>query len=169
MRRGANNNKLIMAKYKFTEDQEKEISGILEKYPVKTSALLPLLTLVQRSDHLVSPGAMVAIGEKLDVSPAYVQSVMSFYTMYHTKKVGKYMILFCINISCQLNGCDKLLEHTARKLNIKVGETTSDEKFTLHREECLAACTEAPMMRVNDTYYGNLTEQRIDQIIDSLD
>ena len=158
-----------MAKYKFTEDQEKEISGILEKYPVKTSALLPLLTLVQRSDQLVSPGAMVTIGEKLDVSPAYVQSVMSFYTMYHTKKVGKYMILFCINISCQLNGCDKLLEHTARKLNIKVGETTSDEKFTLHREECLAACTEAPMMRVNDTYYGNLTEQRIDQIIDSLD
>ena len=158
-----------MAKYKFTEDQEKEISGILEKYPVKTSALLPLLTLVQRSDQLVSPGAMVAIGEKLDVSPAYVQSVMSFYTMYHTKKVGKYMILFCINISCQLNGCDKLLEHTARKLNIKVGETTSDEKFTLHREECLAACTEAPMMRVNATYYGNLTEQRIDQIIASLD
>jgi len=158
-----------MAKYKFTEDQEKEISNILEKYPVKTSALLPLLTLVQRSDQLVSPEAMVAIGGKLDVSPAYVQSVMSFYTMYHTKKVGKYMILFCINISCQLNGCDKLLEHTARKLNIKVGETTSDEKFTLHREECLAACTEAPMMRVNDTYYGNLTEQRIDQIIDSLD
>ena len=158
-----------MEKYKFTEDQEKELSGILKKYPVKTSALLPLLTLVQRSDQLVSPGAMVAIGEKLDVSPAYVQSVMSFYTMYHTKKVGKYMILFCINISCQLNGCDKLLEHTARKLNIKVGETTSDEKFTLHREECLAACTEAPMMRVNDTYYGNLTEQRIDQIIDSLD
>ena len=158
-----------MAKYKFTEDQEKEISNILEKYPVKTSALLPLLTLVQRSDSLVSPGAMIVIGEKLDVSPAYVQSVMSFYTMYHTKKVGKYMILFCINISCQLNGCDKLLEHTARKLNIQVGETTSDEKFTLHREECLAACTEAPMMRVNDTYYGNLTEQRIDQIIDSLD
>ena len=145
-----------MAKYKFTENQEKEISGILEKYPVKTSALLPLLTLVQRSDQLVSPEAMVAIGEKLDVSPAYVQSVMSFYTMYHTKKVGKYMILFCINISCQLNGCDKLLEHTARKLNIEVGETTSDEKFTLHREECLAACTEAPMMRVNDTYYGCL-------------
>ena len=79
------------------------------------------------------------------------------------------MILFCINISCQLNGCDNLLEHTARKLNIRVGETTSAEKFTLHREECLAACTEAPMMRVNDTYYGNLTEQRIDQIIDSLD
>ena len=158
-----------MQEYKFTKEQEKEIARILAKYPVKTSALLPLLTLVQRADQVVSPEAMVAISKKLDVSPAYVQSVMSFYTMYHAKKVGKYMILFCINISCQLNGCDKLLEHTANKLNIKVGETTSDEKFTLHREECLAACTEAPMMRVNDTYYGNLTKQRIDEIIDSLD
>ena len=158
-----------MQEYKFTEKQEKEIACILAKYPVKTSALLPLLTLVQRADRVVSPKAMVAISKKLDVSPAYVQSVMSFYTMYHTEKVGKYMILFCINISCQLNGCDKLLQHTARKLNIKVGETTLDEKFTLHREECLAACTEAPMMRVNDTYYGNLTEQRIDQILESLD
>tara|TARA_Y100000588_G_C14219748_1_gene910482 strand:+ start:726 stop:1202 length:477 start_codon:yes stop_codon:yes gene_type:complete len=158
-----------MSDYKFSKVQEKEISRILVKYPVKTSALLPLLTLVQRADQVISPEAMVAISKKLDVSPAFVQSVMSFYTMYHTEKVGKYMILFCINISCQLNGCDKLLEHTAKKLNIKVGETTSDEKFTLHREECLAACTEAPMMRVNDTYYGNLTEKRIDQIIDSLD
>ena len=158
-----------MSDYKFSKVQENEISRILAKYPVKTSALLPLLTLVQRADQVVSPEAMVAISKKLDVSPAFVQSVMSFYTMYHTEKVGKYMILFCINISCQLNGCDKLLEHTAKKLNIRVGETTSDKKFTLHREECLAACTEAPMMRVNDTYYGNLTEQRIDQIIDSLD
>ena len=158
-----------MSDYKFSKVQENEISRILAKYPVKTSALLPLLTLVQRADQVVSPEAMVAISKKLDVSPAFVQSVMSFYTMYHTEKVGKYMILFCINISCQLNGCDKLLEHTAKKLNIKVGETTSDKKFTLHREECLAACTEAPMMRVNDTYYGNLTEQRIDQIIDSFD
>ena len=158
-----------MSDYKFSKVQENEISRILAKYPVKTSALLPLLTLVQRADQVVSPEAMVAISKKLDVSPAFVQSVMSFYTMYHTEKVGKYMILFCTNISCQLNGCDKLLEHTPKKLNIKVGETTSDKKFTLHREECLAACTEAPMMRVNDTYYGNLTEQRIDQIIDSLD
>lgn len=158
-----------MSDYKFSEDQEVEIARILAKYPVKTSALLPLLTLVQRADQVVSPGAMIAIGKKLDVSPAYVQSVMSFYTMYHTEKVGKYMILFCINISCQLNGCDKLLEYAADKLDIKVGETTPDEKFTLHREECLADCTNAPMMRVNDTFYGNLTEQRIDQILDSLD
>ena len=91
-----------MSDYKFSKVQENEISRILAKYPVKTSALLPLLTLVQRADQVVSPEAMVAISKKLDVSPAFVQSVMSFYTMYHTEKVGKYMILFCINITLSL-------------------------------------------------------------------
>ena len=158
-----------MSGFIFSEKQEKEVARIIAKYPFKKSAMLPLLTLVQRDERVVSPDAMVAISKKLDCSPAYVQSVMSFYTMYHTEKVGKYMILFCINISCQLNGCDKLLQYTADKLDIKVGETTSDEKFTLHREECLADCTNAPMMRINDTYYGNLSEQRIDQILDSLE
>jgi NADH-quinone oxidoreductase E subunit len=157
-----------MSVFTFSEKQEKEIERIVAKYPFKKSAMLPLLTLVQRDERVVSPEAMVAISERLDCSPAYVQSVMSFYTMYHTEKVGKYMILFCINISCQLNGCDKLLEYTAKKLAIKVGGTTADEKFTLHREECLADCTNAPMMRINDTYYGGLTEKRIDQILDSL-
>ena len=159
---------LLMSGFTFSEKQEEEIVGILAKYPFKKSAMLPLLTLVQRAERVISPEAMVAIGQKLDCSPAYVQSVLSFYTMYHTEKVGEYMVLFCINISCQLNGCDKLLQYTADKLDIKVGETTPDEKFTLHREECLADCTNAPMMRINDTFYGNLTEQRIDQILDSL-
>ena len=158
-----------MSGFTFSAEQEKEIELIFAKYPFKKSAMLPLLTLVQRAERRVSPEAMVAISKKMDCSPAYVQSVMSFYTMYHAEKVGNYLILFCINISCQLNGCDKLLEYTAKKLSIKVGETTPDEKFTLHREECLAACTEAPMMRVNDTYYGDLTEQRIDQVLGSLD
>ncbi len=157
--------------FAFTKEDDKQIEKILNKYPKeqKRSALLPLLTLVQRREKHVSPDAMREIGRRLDLSPAYVQSVMSFYTMYHAEKVGKYMILFCINISCQLNGCDELLAHTARKLNIEIGGTTEDMKFTLHREECLALCTEAPMMRINDTYYGDLTEQRIDQILDSLD
>ena len=112
---------------------------------------------------------MREIGRRLDLSPAYVQSVCSFYTMYSTGRVGKYLILFCVNISCQLNGCDALLEYTAKKLDIEVGGTTADEKFTLHREECLAACSGAPMMRINDTFYENLTEKKIDQILDALD
>ncbi len=155
--------------FAFSKDNEVKIETILKKYPTKQSALLPLLTLTQRQERYVSPEAMKEIARRLDVSPGYVQSVASFYTMYSFKPVGRYVILFCINISCQLNGCDALLAHTAKKLNIQPGETTADQKFTLKREECLAACAGAPMMRINDTFYENLTEKRIDEILDSLD
>ena len=155
--------------FAFNEASEKEIEKILGKYPDRQSALLPLLTVTQRQERHISPDAMVEIGRRLDLSPAYVQSVASFYTMYHTEKVGRYLILFCINISCQLNGCDELLAYTAKKLGIEVGQTTPDDKFTLLREECLAACTGAPMMRINDTFYEFLTPAKIDEVIDSLE
>ncbi len=154
--------------YAFSQEAEQKIEKILLKYPNKVSALLPLLTLTQREESYISPDAMEEIGRRLDVSPAYVQSVLTFYTMYSTQPVGKYVILFCINISCQLNGCDDLLDYTAKKLCIEPGETTPDKKFTLKREECLADCTRGPMMRVNDIYHGNLTCEKIDQILDSL-
>ena len=157
-----------MSGFVFSEKQEKEIEGILAKYPFKKSAMLPLLTLVQRAERVVSPDAMVAISDKLDCSPAYVQSVMSFYTMYHTEPTGKYIILFCHNISCQLNGADNLFAYTGQKLGVSGGGTTEDKKFTLHKEECLAACCGAPMMRINDTFHENLTKEKIDQILDSL-
>jgi len=157
--------------FAFSREDEKQIEKILNKYPEgrKRSALLPLLTLAQRREKHVSPDAMREIARRLNQSPAYVQSVCSFYTMYSDKPVGKYLILFCINISCQLKGCDALLAHTAKKLNIEVGGTTEDMRFTLHREECLAACSGGPMMRINDTFYENLTADKIDQILGSLD
>ena len=157
--------------FAFSREDEKQIEKIFSKYPEgrKRSALLPLLTLVQRREKHVSPDAMKEIASRLDLSPAYVQSVCSFYTMYSAEAVGKYLILFCVNISCQLNGCDELLAHTAKKLNIEIGGTTEDKKFSLHREECLAACSGGPMMRINDTFYENLTADKIDQILGSLD
>ncbi len=88
--------------FTFTQEDENKIEKIVAKYPVKLSALLPLLTLVQRREGYISPEAMQAIGQKLDVSPGYVQSVMSFYTMYHTEPTGKYIIVFCINSRCIL-------------------------------------------------------------------
>jgi len=149
----------------FSENMEKEIGVVLKKYPEKKSALLPLLHLAQRQEGYVTPDAMAEIARRLDVSPAYVQSVCSFYTMYHTRPAGRYVIRFCTNVSCYLNGCDSLLEYTANKLNIKVGETTPDNKVTLLQEECLAECCAAPVMRVNDTYHLNLTERSIDEIL----
>jgi NADH-quinone oxidoreductase subunit E len=123
--------------FTFTQEDENKIEKIVEKYPVKLSALLPLLTLVQRREGYISPEAMQAIGKKLDVSPGYVQSVMSFYTMYHTEPTGKYIILFCHNISCQLNGADDLFAYTGQKLGVIGGGTTKDSKFTLIRKNVL--------------------------------
>lgn len=155
--------------FAFSASSEKKIEEILKKYPVKQSALLPLLALAQKQEGYIAPEAMEEIGRRLDCSPAYVQSVCSFYSMFYTKPVGKYVIQFCINISCHLRGCDELLEYTAKKLNIKVGETTPDKKFTLLREECLAECSAGPAIRINDTYYVNLTQQKIEQILKTLD
>ena len=152
----------------FTETAERRIEKILAKYPFKKSALLPLLTLAQEQEGYVTPEAMVEIGKRLDVSPAYVESVCTFYTMYFTKPVGKYVIKFCINISCHLNNCDNLLDYAVNKLGIQVGETTPDKKFTVLREECLAACSEAPVMQVNNKYYVDMTPEKVDQVLGSL-
>lgn len=152
----------------FSQESEKEIERILSRYPMKRSALLPLLHLAQDQEGYVTPEAMEEIAGRLDVSPAYVESVCTFYTMFHTQPVGRYIILFCHNISCHLLGADNLLEYTAQKLGISVGGTTADKKFTLLREECLAACCGGPMMRINETYYEFLTKDKIDQILASL-
>jgi NADH:ubiquinone oxidoreductase subunit E len=116
--------------FMFTEEDENKIKKIVKKYPVKQSALLPLLTMVQRREGYIGPEAMQAIGKKLDLSAGYVQSVMSFYTMYHTEPTGKYIILFCHNISCQLNGADDLFAYTGKKLDVNGGGTTTDKKST---------------------------------------
>jgi NADH-quinone oxidoreductase subunit E len=154
--------------FAFSTESEKRVAKIMAKYPFKKSALLPLLTLAQEQEGYVTSDAMVEIARRLDVSPAYVESVCSFYTMYFTKPVGKYVLKFCINISCHLNGCDDLLGYTENKLGIKAGETTADKMFTILKEECLAACTEAPVVQVNDKYYVNMNPQKVDQLIEKL-
>lgn len=152
----------------FSEAAESRIEKILAKYPFKKSAMLPLLTLAQEQEGYVTPEAMIEIGKRLGASPAYVESVCTFYTMYFTKPVGKYVIKFCINISCHLNGCDNLMDYTTNKLGIQVGETTADKKFTILREECLAACSEAPVMQVNNKYYVAMTPEKVDQVLATL-
>ena len=151
----------------FTDEAEKKIEKIMAKYPVKLSAILPLLHLAQDQEGYVTPEAMEEVGKRLDVSPAYVEGVTTFYTMYFTKPVGRHVIRVCHNISCKLNKADELIQYIAGKLGVQIGETTSDKRFTLLHEECLAACSEAPMMMVNKTYHVNLTREKIDQVLDT--
>jgi NADH-quinone oxidoreductase E subunit len=145
-----------------------EIEDILKRYPVRRSAMLPLLNLAQREEGYVSEAAMKEIAGILRLTPPQVYEVVTFYTMLHLKPIGKFHIQVCKSLMCALVGSDQLLEWLHRLLGIKPGETTPDRLFTLSTVECLASCGTGPMMQINDDYYERLTEQKVGRILADL-
>ena len=150
-----------------------EIDHWLTRYPAdqKQSAVLAALREVQHENggYLTTP-LMDAVADYLGMPPIAVYEVASFYSMYELKPVGRHNIAVCTNISCMLRGGDTVLAYIERKLGIKLGESTPDGKFYLKKEEeCLAACCGAPMMQVNHVYYEQLTPEKVDQVLDSLE
>jgi NADH-quinone oxidoreductase subunit E len=152
----------------FDEGMESEIKEILKRYPESDAALLPVLWLSQERWGWLSAGVMRAVGQRLDLSPAFVESVASFYTMYQRRPPGKYLLQVCTTLSCQLCGTSGLVEHLKEKLAIDFGETTPDGRFTLVDVQCLGACGEAPVVQINNDYYTNLTTDSLDEILDGL-
>jgi len=152
----------------FDKKMESEIRKILARYPDKDAALLPVLWLCQERWGWISPGIMRAIGECLELSPAYIEGVVSFYTMYQRRPPGRYLLQVCTTLSCQLCGTSGLVDHLRKKLDIDFGETSSDGAFTLIDVQCLGACGEAPVIQINDDYYSNLTVDQLDGILDTL-
>ena len=152
----------------FSDAARAEFERLLTRYPDKEAVILPALYLAQREFGHVSDEAIVYIAGLLGRSPAQIEGVATFYTMYNRKPVGKYHVQICRNISCSLLGAEHLIEHVAGKLGVKPGGTTPDGKFTLSLAECLGSCGTAPVMQVNDDYYENLTEASIDAILDKL-
>jgi NADH-quinone oxidoreductase subunit E len=104
----------------------------------------------------------------MDQPPARVQGVVSFYSMYNTKPIGRHHIQVCRTLPCALGGAEKITAFWTQKLGIKPGQTTAEGRFTLSEVECLASCGTAPMMQINDDYYESLTEDKITEIIESL-
>jgi NADH-quinone oxidoreductase subunit E len=155
----------------FDDGMESEIKRILKRYPEgdRGGALLPVLWLCQEQWGWISPGVMRAVGQRLDLSPAFVESVTSFYTMYLLRPPGKYLLQVCTTLSCQLCGTSGLVEHLKEKLGIDFGETTADGRFTLVDVQCLGACGEAPVVQINNDYYTDLTPDSLDKILDGLD
>jgi NADH-quinone oxidoreductase subunit E len=150
-----------------------EIDKWLDKFPTdrKQSAVIAALTAVQHENggSLTTP-LMDAVAEYLDMAPIAVYEVASFYSMFDLQPVGRHKISVCTNISCMLCGGEKIVEHLSKKLGIKLGETSTDGKFTLNREEeCLAACAGAPMMVVDGHYHEQLTPEKVDAILDGLE
>lgn len=149
-------------------DLDSKAQAILAKYDQKGAATLTLLHLAQ--DHLgcVTPEVEQWVSKWTEVPPVHVREVVTFYSMYHRKPVGKHHIRFCTSMSCMLLGGDRLLCHLEKKLGIKRGETTKDGRVSLEEAQCLCNCEGAPMMQVDGPYHTDLTERKIDQIVDGL-
>ncbi len=146
-----------------------QINLLAKKYPKdnKKSVVMEALKMVQNenSGHLTLE-LIKELAEYLNLPAIVVQEVAYFYSMYEHKPVGKHKICICHNISCMLNGSDDLIKYLQSKLDIKTGEVTKDGKFSIKKVECLGACVGAPMMQIGDTYYENLTKDKIDMILD---
>ena len=157
----------------LSKKTRKEIDIWLKKYPTdkKQSAVLAALREVQHDNNgYLTTELMDAVADYLDMAKIAVYEVASFYSMFETKPVGKRSISICNNISCMLMGAENIVEHVENKLGIKTGESTKDGKFFLKcEEECLAACCGGPMMMIDHIYYENLTTEKVDEILESLD
>jgi len=148
---------------------KEEIDRWVGRFPAdrKRSAVIGALHAVQHEQGYLTQEAMEAVARYLELEPIKVYEVATFYSMFETRPVGRHHISVCTNISCYLCGGEELLAHVERRLGIKVGESTPDDRFFLKREEeCLAACTGAPMMMVDHVYYENLTTDDVDRILD---
>jgi len=141
---------------------------IIARYPVKKSALIPLLHLAQEQDGWVTDDAMEHIAELVEVTPAEVIGTCTFYEMFKRRPVGRYLVNVCTNISCQLLGGEELLHHAEHTLGIKAGGTTSDGLFTIEDVECIAACTEAPCLQINYRYFHKISTAELDTVLDEL-
>lgn len=150
-----------------------EIEDWLSRFPddQKQSAVLGALSVAQHQNNgWLSTELMDAVAARLEMSPIAVYEVASFYSMFVTEPVGRHCIAICTNISCMLMGSDTIVEHIEKKYDIKLGESTADERIYLKvEEECLAACSGGPMMQVNHVYHTNLTPEKVDEILDKLD
>jgi NADH-quinone oxidoreductase subunit E len=156
------------SEFKLSPKGEEELAKILSRYPNKQAACIPALHLCQDELGWVSPGVMKFVADRLDLSTAHVQGVVTFYTLFNQHPVGKHQLWVCRTLSCALRGSDAMIAHCEKRLGIKVGETTKDGKVTLRTAECLASCGTAPMIQVDKDYHENLTVESLDAILDRL-
>ncbi|MGH7735568.1 MAG: NADH-quinone oxidoreductase subunit NuoE, partial [Gemmatimonadales bacterium] len=141
---------------------------LLALYPNPRSALIPICHLAQEQDGWLTPEAVEEVADLVGLSPAEVVGTASFYDMLHTEPVGRYLITMCTNIACMLRGAYDVLEHAEERLGIRAGSTTADGLFTLEEAECLADCGRAPACQVNHRFFGDLTSEAFDALVDDL-
>lgn len=141
----------------------------LSRYPEKRAALLPMLGYAQERNGWVSDENMAEIAAELDLTPAYVRSVATFYTMYNKHPVGRHLIQVCTCISCHLDEAEEVFERFLSETGTRAGEVSEDGKYTVIEAECLGACGFATAVQVNDRYFENVTPEKVSAILDELD
>ena len=134
-------------------------------YPVKRSALVPMLLYAQDEVGYVSEAVIQEVAQRLDLTDLDVRSVLSYYSMLRTKPAGKFNVQVCTNISCMLRGGYEILDHCKRRLGIENKQTTADGKFSLEEVECIGDCCSAPAMQVNYDFHDELTPEKVDEIL----
>jgi NADH-quinone oxidoreductase E subunit len=142
-----------------------EIARLRASYPQPRSALIPSLHVAQAEVGYLSEGAMAEVGQALGMPLTEVVSVATFYEMFHLEPPGRHHIRICINISCYLNGCDRVLDHLCGRLGIRPGQTTDDGRVTLESVQCLAACEEAPVLLIDADRYPRVTPAVVDELL----
>ncbi len=150
----------------FTGALKEELEALLGRYPTKMAALLPTLWIVQRERGWVSEEAMVEVGQQLELTPAYVKGVVTFYTMYHQHPVGRHFIQVCTTSPCAACGAEKVVEALLEQTGCgDLGATSPDGRFTVIEVECLGACGFATPIMVNDDFIESVTPEKVPQIL----
>jgi NADH-quinone oxidoreductase subunit E len=150
----------------WSDQARREIDTIFARYPDTKSATLPVIWLAVKEFGWISPQVEAIIADVLHRPMNEIHSVVTFYTMFPQSPLGRHHIQICRNIACWLAKAPELLEHLTARLGIRPGEVTPDQRFSLEEVECLAYCECAPALRIDGRYEGNLTREKIDQIID---
>jgi len=151
----------------FSEKSMKEFNALLTRYDSKRSALLPVLHLAQDEFGCLSDDVVHYVARLMELPSVQVLEVITFYHMFHRKPVGENNFQFCVTLSCWMAGSHQLMKSTLSRWGVREGEVTSDGKFSAMRVQCLGSCGSAPVVQVNETYYENLTPEKLNRLISS--
>lgn len=150
----------------FSPELAARFDKLVTLYPVRRSALIPMLLYAQDEIGYVSDAAIAEIAQRLDLTVLDVRNVLSYYSMLRTNPIGKYNVQVCTNISCMVRGGQELFQHCKKRLGIGHKQTTSDGVFSLEEVECIGACSWAPAVQVNYDFHENLTHEAMDALLD---
>src|SRR5499426_2169332 len=156
--------------FSYTAENQAKFDENVTRYPSdqRKSAILYALYLVQQQQGYITGAGMRHVAQQIGCSAADVEDVVSYYTMFYTKPVGKYVLNVCRTLSCALLGAERVTEELSEKLGIKPGQTTADGVFSLIEVECLGACDRAPVVMVNDDWHERLSPEQASQFVDDI-